>query len=338
MKNIQIYPVYDIFYYSFYIAGLQSLFSDFYSSRSVANFPQIRPNLYAHNYFAAVAGRAPEIKIYIDASDPSSVISEALEWCDIYAKINVDWSNVPHSARHKVLPIGPSFGVRVWGLSETLFRAVSGYIKHKHLISNQREYLAGYWRQWRYRLPESRFAPSQSDSNYIFFAGSLWKQEAKTNIYRANFVKASISLKNIKFEGGFAPRTRNDIDGFEELTMSKRVPFFEYLEKIKASALVFNTPAVAGCHGWKLGEFLALGKAIISTPLTRALPSPLEHGVHLHYVDGSVEQIRAAIENITVDSNYRNMLEKNARDYYVTYLQPSRVIDRIFNNAESSKS
>ncbi len=77
---------------------------------------------------------------------------------------------------------------------------------------------------------------------------------------------------------------------FVDFTMASRIPFTEYMTKLKSSLVIFNTPAVFGCHGWKLAEFRALGKAIISTPLTRELPSPLEHGTHVHFVDGSIDQ------------------------------------------------
>ena len=46
-------------------------------------------------------------------------------------------------------------------------------------------------------------------------------------------------------------------------------------ERTARSAVVFNCPAVHGCLGWKLGEYLTLRKAIISTDLGRRLPAPL---------------------------------------------------------------
>ena len=133
----------------------------------------------------------------------------------------------------------------------------------------------------------------------------------------------------MSFEGGFAPRSMNDIPGFEKQTVQCRYAFDEYLHKIKKSALVFNTPAVAGCHGWKLGEFLALGKAIISTPLSRQLPIELRHGEHLHIVDGSQEAVQQAVELLCRDHDYRCHLEQNARNYFNKYLHPRCVIERL---------
>ena len=90
-------------------------------------------------------------------------------------------------------------------------------------------------------------------------------------------------------------------------------------------------------------DFLALGKAIISTPLTRQMPAPLVHGEHVHFVDGSPEQIEEAIQRICNDAPYRRRLEQAARDYYVKYLQPTSVIRRILahdsaNSTETIRS
>jgi glycosyltransferase involved in cell wall biosynthesis len=101
------------------------------------------------------------------------------------------------------------------------------------------------------------------------------------------------------------------------------------LEKTKSSALVFFTPAVWHSHTFKLAEYLALGKAIISTPIVRELPAPLVHGCHIHYVDGSLDSMRAAIQLLLDDHDYRKHLERNAYDYYSSFLSPKRVIERL---------
>jgi glycosyltransferase involved in cell wall biosynthesis len=115
--------------------------------------------------------------------------------------------------------------------------------------------------------------------------------------------------------------------------MSQRIPFSEYIEKTKKSAVAFNTPAVHGCLGWKLAEFLALGKAIISTEVGRILPAPFVHGEHVHFVDGSETSIREAVTRITSDDIYRAKLESGAREYYEAYLAPGKVIERIMHAA-----
>jgi glycosyltransferase involved in cell wall biosynthesis len=85
-------------------------------------------------------------------------------------------------------------------------------------------------------------------------------------------------------------------------------------------------------HTFKLAEFLALGKAIISTPISRELPEPLCHGEHVHYVDGSVDALREAITKIAGDREYRTHLEQNAHDYYIRHLRPKIVVERLLDH------
>jgi len=99
--------------------------------------------------------------------------------------------------------------------------------------------------------------------------------------------------------------------------MDKRYTHTEFIQKTKASAVVFITPAVARCLSWRLGEYLALGKAIVATPIERLLPAPLIHGKHIHYVEASLESIKNAVQLICQDDAYRRKLEQGAREYYL---------------------
>jgi glycosyltransferase involved in cell wall biosynthesis len=137
-------------------------------------------------------------------------------------------------------------------------------------------------------------------------------------------------LKGLTFEGGFSPPQSPDQAAmYKEYFAPKRYAFPEWLEKTKSSALVFFTPAVFQSHTFKLAEYLALGKAIISTPIARELPAPLVHGCHIHYVDGSFDSIRAAIHLLLSDHDYRKHLERNAYNYYSSFLSPKQVIERL---------
>ena len=76
-------------------------------------------------------------------------------------------------------------------------------------------------------------------------------------------------LVNSLFEGGFLIKDKNrQGEVYERLRLKGHIPISAYIDNTKKSLIVFNTPSCWDCHGWKLGEFLAMGKAIISTPIT----------------------------------------------------------------------
>ena len=77
-----------------------------------------------------------------------------------------------------------------------------------------------------------------------------------------------------------------------------------------------------------LQNIFAWGKLVISTPLTREMPAPLEHGKHVHFVN-SVDEIYDAVVKINSDEHYRKKLQEGARQYYVKWIAPEVVIQRL---------
>jgi glycosyltransferase involved in cell wall biosynthesis len=185
------------------------------------------------------------------------------------------------------------------------------------------------WKVLSGRVPEESYRPCASLDGYVFTAAWPWKKHPEVNPPRARFMRACKAAQGVRFEGGFAPRRRDDVEGIADLLAPKKYRFTEYLARTRSSALVFNCPAVHRCLGWKLGEFLALGKAILSLPLTRALPEPLVHGENIHYVEDDERALREAVERIAFDSAYRTRLEQGARRYYERNVAPERAIERL---------
>jgi glycosyltransferase involved in cell wall biosynthesis len=325
-QMIQIHPAFDALYYSPYLSGIRRI----YGGRSVSISARGIPNFGHHGMAVIVRRDGEEKRVFISASDGPGLNEQAVEWADVYGKVNLDGTSSAAAKGTDLVPIGPSFPVRVWGPTAAAFAAARALFACKGEVSGIRRHFSAYLAQYRFRLPESFYRPYVPRSDYVFFASRLWRKEGATNHFRANFIRACQSAPGLNFEGGFVPRRARDIEGFGDLTVEGIYPLSQYLEGIRRSVVVFNTPAVRGCHGWKLAEYLALGKAIISTPLLRDLPVALDHGKQIHFVDGSKRSIAAAIKRIRGDHEYRGRLEANARAYYDSYLSPDAVIGRLF--------
>ncbi|MBD2752578.1 glycosyltransferase [Spirosoma validum] len=144
---------------------------------------------------------------------------------------------------------------------------------------------------------------------------------------RLHFYKAVSAFRSIRADIGFVySQKKNENPVFQEYVTNEWIPKKKYLQKTQQSALVFNTPAWDLCHGWKLAEYLALGKAILSTPFYNELPIPLEHGKHIHFVSGSVDDMQKAVQKLLTDATYRLSLEEQSRRYYNQYVQPRTVM------------
>ena len=327
---VKIYPNFNAYYYSFYLESIMKRYNKIKFTKSGFN------DFHQHSLALIIDHLGKNYKIYISAGDGPGLNQLGLKWCDVYAKVNMDNQNVPIEYHYKVLPIGPSFGINYLDGFQTIYHSLKTYIKSNPNLVNSREHFANYYRQWKYRVSIEKYNLSHSLDNYIFHASTLWRKEITTNNLRANFMELANEDSSITFEGGFAPGKQDISERFNKLTLKNKYSNSEYIKKTKGSFAVFNTQAVQGCFGWKLGEYLALGKAIISTPLKNILPSPLIHREHIHFVNGDKKSISNAIEEIRYNHNYRLKLEKNARQYFLKNLSPDSVIERILCYAKES--
>jgi glycosyltransferase involved in cell wall biosynthesis len=169
----------------------------------------------------------------------------------------------------------------------------------------------------------------------------LWYDEGTdrtTNTYRSWFIEEASKLYPI-FEGGFFyidgaekeyPKYSQYKEMYKGLIIHKRISMNEYLDKIKKSAVVFNTPSVCGCHGWKLCEFLAMGKAIISTPLSNKMPGDFLPNINYLEVN-SKEEIHNAILYFQNNPEKRKKMEIANKKYFEEFLSPVSVVKRIIN-------
>ncbi|CAA9202826.1 glycosyltransferase [Flavobacterium collinsii] len=319
--KVYVYGLCDVFYDGYYIQGIKELYKEF--EFNIAKFPKFNQGTFAF----IVEKENYSKKIIIDSKDSNQIHLAELEWCDVYGKVNCNEYHLPIESSRKIMAIGPSFGVRIWSLLKTLYYLFLNFIRFKNSITNKREFVANYWRQYK-RLQLKSYHLTQSSKNEVFFLNSIWKKESETNKNRALFIETCKNSPLLRFEGGFVARSNGDNLGLDDLVYSKTIPLRLYIKKSKRSAFVFNTPAVLSCHGWKLAEFLALGKAIITTSHRNKLPEVLVNEKHLMYVENQSE-INQAIEKLTTDVSFKRKLEVESRNYFDTYLTPCKVISRL---------
>lgn len=325
-KLIYIYSLCDVFYDSFYIEGLKQ----FYKCKIIFSknkFPDFEQGTFA----AIIINNEISKKIIFDSRDQFDILEEQAKWCDVYGKVNYRESEIDKKLMDKVLPIGPSFGVNIWTLNQAIFYGISNYLKSFDRVKFHKKFFANYKEQLKRPKIEDYYNTKKSKTDYIFFAGTTWKFEQQTNLYRALFINVGRKLNYINFEGGLTPRNDKFDAGFKEFEVSKRYSIEEYFEKLKESMVVFNTPAVLKCHGWKLGEFLALGKVIISTPHINQFPSDIINGTHMIIVDEKniEKEFESAIEKLSKDKSFRTQLESSSKKYFDKFLAPKSVIQII---------
>lgn len=310
MKELIIDPRFSYYYASFYLYGLNQVYGNCKFKKKC--FIDLPFEELAHSNDRLLcymvkdnSGRAR--KIVIDYRDQTSIIDSFYDWADVYAKINVNETETIVPDKSKLRLIAPGFGIRYYNLSQTLWNALSNLlvIKKGHfgINVNAKDFLRDYLLTWYRRRPykEYHLNSIKERDNYVFFVSTLWRHQnciEHTNPLRALFMRTCKKL-GIDFEGGFyisQSGNSSATDGYKDLLLAQRVELKDYIVKTRQSMFVYNVPSCLNCHGWKLGEFLAMGKSIISAPLYNELPGD---GKQIMLSVDSEEELEDAIVLLT---------------------------------------
>lgn len=354
-------PVDDILYMSFYVYGLTKLFGSNNVCFSPEPFTLLSTKSRHSKSTRFIIKKDGFERRYVIHCDDTYIIHEELyNWCDVYGCVNANYAKTSKKYHQKLVSLCPSFAIRCWNLPQTIYHALCNrpndgtsarkfFGKHKRLLQRPR-YEDYFSKTSRLQDPETRHPKPRCldvsmsrcphfQFSYIFFLSTLWysdewnKNDEGVNLRRAHFIRACKELDGVLFEGGLVSqgKERSSEELFADC-LCNGVSMNKWLEKTKHSALVFNTPAFWDCHGWKLGEYLALGKCIVSTPLSNDLPAPLEHGKNIHFVENTHEAIREAVEYIVNHPAYREKLELGAKAYWEQYGTPEASILSLLNH------
>lgn len=331
MKKIIINPNINIQYAAFYIKGLQTVYGKkniSFADKSNIELFVFFDKMSCFSFLVIDDEKKQTIKVAIDYGDFNTIIENGVyEWSDIYGKVNTNWKITPKNEYPKIVCLATNFGIRSFTFLESIISSIRNYsiVKPK----NKKRYFAQYLKQ-KNKLWIDQYPQSQSQNGYVFSVNTLWfsdewnRMNETTNKIRAEFMEICLSMTDIVFEGGFISSDLGN-KNYIHLQLKQRLTQKQYVDKLKKSIIAFNTPAVWNCHGWKLGEFLCMGKAIISTPLSNDLPSPLIHGESIHIVNSQQELIEA-IQLLNDNIEYRKKIERGARMYYEKYGSPEAAI------------
>ena len=345
MMKVIIDPRANYRYMTYYLEGLRKVFGKSNIRYQLSPFKDLR-----YETRGEMNSGVPVIfdngnkqyRVFFDLTDPATIEESRYEWCDVYAKVNPLFGDPQKYS--KMLVLGPEFGLYNDNVVKSLFLACCNYLRGRGYTKKSfRASLDGYLYPFLRRVPLDKYEERvEAKDNYVFHASTLWYStgtRATTNVYRGEFLRAC-KKANVDLEGGFfyvehpdvlkeAPDYPKYKEEYKEFIYHQRLQMTEYIKKTKESFVVFNTPSVCDCHGWKLGEYLCMGKAIISMPLTREMPGEgLVHGENVHFVQ-STDEIYDVVIKIKNDKTYREKLERGAREYYEKWLAPEVAIKRI---------
>lgn len=328
--KILIDPHGDILYKSFYIYGLLEMFgADIqFSNAPFESIPNAIRDGKEMNF--VIRNGVSERRYTIACNDSYKIIPELYEWCDLYGSVNANRALTQPSYQDKLVSLCPSFAIRYNTILPIILNGIQT-VPNTTRLSTIKKHIGKYKRLLQRKPYHQYHCRHNKRNNYIFHCSTLWyndewnRNDETVNLTRAHFIRACHNNPYIQFEGGLVSQgsLRSSEKIFQDC-LSKGYGFNEWIHKTHQSAFVFNTPAFWNCHGWKFGEYMAMGKAIISTPISNDLPEPIIPGKHYHLTDNTPDAISESIQYLSTHPDYCAKLEQNIQQYWEQYGTPTQ--------------
>ena len=343
----------SVVYGSFYIKGLQERYGN--KNVTFTYKPFAKLSSVGRNIRFIVMYENKITKYFIHTTDSFHIDKNNYEWADVYGHVNANFKYYPKKEYPKIVSLVPSFAIRNFNFAQTIYFSIKTFIiafnaiiktetynksnkTHEiNKLNNIKRHFLNYLKNYfRRETLNTYYISEKLEENYVFFLSTLWyndeynKNDEGVNKRRLMFIESCKENSYIVFEGGLLADGMEHTLDFSHVVTKQKEKFKTWLNKTKKSVTVFNTPAFWNCHGWKLGEYMALKKAIISTPLYNDLPSPLIHGEHVHFIkENDVNDYYLAIQRIINDVDYRNKLEENINSYWIQFGTPQKSLDLL---------
>jgi hypothetical protein len=300
----------------------------------------LREGSHAH-LDAVVDGR---VRIHFDTHDIREVATGELDHCDFYFKRSFSTAvnaELPPNQRDKIRPLGLNYLVlpstvdpfavrrafRLRGAARTRVQSVLKQAVDVHNVLGFEPRVDAMESPPDFTLPPRVLFLVAAYDPHDDPERSADKIEERININetRARCIALLKEALGDRFTGGFtsSPLTRTQYSDLvaPESTTSKP----DYIATLRSHPICVATTGLHGSIGWKLGEYVAFSKAIVSEKLVYGVPgdfAPESHYVEFTSPEGCVEAAVRLVE----DRDLRERLMSNNAAYYREYVRPDALI------------
>lgn len=280
--------------------------------------------------------------VFFDLLDSCQIESEILVAVDFYLKRS--YARTGYTSK-KIIPLGLNFEIyNHYPYWFEIYRFLSlNYKQQKSFKSRLSVILDSVGIGFMPRI--KNFEDSYTDDvgdNILFMARTWDPHEAGTNLSlaeqedrykinseRAELIKRLKSEFGKKFIGGFS-QTSHSLKEFPNQVMpdNSLARKKNYLNLVKDVTICIATTGLHGSIGWKMAEYVALGRAIVSEKNEIFIPYGFEEEKnYLQFNSNShcVEQIF----RLTQDRSMKTLLMNNNTQYYKDYLMPEKIIENV---------
>jgi len=280
------------------------------------------------------------IRLYYDCHDSHEIDQSAANEADYYFKRSYLSAAIPHSLKAKVFPLG---------LTYALYSAAIDPFERQRLIAFEGD-LISTLHPSRPTL-ENMSAPFDDDARGILFMTRAWdpfddpdrsKEKIRERI-RVNDMRACcIELLRKRFgpscQSGFS-HTAYAVKHYRSVLLHDKDSAAKenYIKLLSTHAVCVATSGLHGSIGWRMGEYVAFSKAIVSEKLNYEVPGDFKAG--MNYLEFSEPQeCVEAVDRLLADPALRNRMMRANHHYYHTAVKPNQLVGRTLAIGLSARS
>jgi hypothetical protein len=178
----------------------------------------------------------------------------------------------------------------------------------------------------------------------VMFSSRLWgessgideewnKERRYINHMRIDILRQLKSRNDIRFVGGLTDSELSREMAPDLIIPAELTRRSTYLKQMKKADICIGSMGLFESIGWKTGEYVAAGKAIINERFHYEVPGNFEEGKHYLGFDTAQECIRA-VETLLEDPQRVYQMKKTNEKYYKNYLRPDMLIQNTLDIAD----
>lgn len=267
------------------------------------------------------------LKLGIELSDHADLWDvDLLKWCDVYAKRNLNEQDGPPGP-HRIIPFGVNWACHSRTSLLAVFKQVAGTLpslKKSRLRDIYRYLVTPHWKDFEHR-------PDQPVESAILYQTRVWEPEDTpgdevVNEQRVELLRALKREFGDRVQGGIVP-TPYALLHYKEFVTDGPSRQSQYIRWAKRPLIGIYSRGLFGSVAFKLAEFLAASKCIVSEPIPNQLGAPLDHLSIYRSVDECLSACEMLLSNRSVADSHR----EQSWSYYARYVQPrAHILDLMY--------
>jgi hypothetical protein len=288
--------------------------------------------------------------LYFDEHDAGDIDVEMAAQVDFYFKRSYRAALIPKGVESKIFPLGLNYEVNADGIDRfEISRLLTAGNNTARLEDQARKLVRAFsLRSGGIRITESRMhaSPDFAVRPRVLFMAKAWDPEfvargseqlygatVAINEMRAACIRALKANFGRDFLGGFVPSLFARRHYPQLLLANSRLSTKRgYINLLRGFPICVATTGLHESIGWKLAEYVAFSKAIVTEPLLFEVPGPFAEMDNYLTFDSPDNAVRS-IEMLMKDGARRQTIMENNWNYYQQYLRPDRLVWRTLSIA-----